>query len=747
MRRKALLAGLLALLVAPLFPISRAETSTGHPWIDELNVVVANNKLNITGSVIYDFSETWNSYTGIGDEYLTYQVYVTKRQDLNGTWILVNENGTLVASKTGVDPDFKVSFDFTELRITEADIAIQGFIRVWPYFYRSSGHPVFEHYNKGAKIEARITEEETRYVVNIYGEPCDFGKVAACETLLEVFAIPKPEYLQVDFSLDFQNQTITLFGNATGLPSSWTAVEGCGYPWIDPVGGFSVTWYSYDPSTAADVLADVDAKIRSDSQNLSWIKGFSVQQALNFTQIALSRNKNVSELTPADFGTFQASDHITIIELPDEITITSEEGEPLAVAAPGIIFTKSREKNVILHELGHEAGFCDVPGDPLGPYNQWKAYWQSILQPSLSEFTNSTWHFEQDNWHLWAYLASSPVYLSGRAGPLVLRMKASEARTVSVSVEVAQGSVSDALKQVTVGTDWSDAVFIYDPPDVANLTVIAAKFTISEPQSGLNRVLIYYLTVMPACWASELNLTQEQIEQIWPTNWTWPTLPEDWITKPPFAQLPLELFSQLESMLSGYNWSGLNPYPAKAQENLQKAQEDIQMAQMAQDPCVRWLYSQAAQLRYQAAMLYAQAAQQYEQTLQSMGTWQGTATAGFAFALLPMSQAYDYGVLVQQAQMYEQKAAQLEMQAQLGCPAGFLGGQTGLSPLLGLGAMLGLFGGFGLTSRLPWLLIVLGGAMAAIGLVGAFTKQRNWAGALPAGIAIALIGLFLAGVI
>ena len=506
------------------------------------------------------------------------------------------------------------------------------------------------------------------------------------------------------------------------ITDTWDVAEGCGDGYVSATEPFDAVFYGVPES----VVLSVNETLARDSYGHVYIRNYVIYQdaGLNWSELGNATPNQIYGRLP-ERRTFTVLNGVPSPPAPSGVGLYAGHGFAINVGTA----------EYILHELAHGMGFCDPD-----PYGDLRIYWSGLYRATyLSQLTNSTWHLQEGDFHVWAYLASSPVYLSGNPGPLVLSMKTSESRVVSISVEVALGSVSPTSKQVTIGTYWTDVVFTYNPPNVDNLSVAEAVFTIKEDQSGLSRVITYYLTIMPQNWAEELNLTQEQIEQIWPSNWT--ELPE----VPPLSQIPAGFWQQTLDMLNSYNWSSLNPYVAKAQENMEKAMEDSQLAQQTNNTCVKWLYSQAAQLRFYAAQLYTQAAQAWEQVQSSAqqvgGLWQ--------FWPLYLTQSlgagWDFAQLAAKASEYESKAAQLEMQAMLGCPEGFLSGKTGLNPFIGLGGILGLFGGN--YSSLSWLIFIVGAVLALIGFLGLLFKQKSWTRMFPIGVVLCVIGLLLMGVI
>jgi len=533
----------------------------------------------------------------------------------------------------------------------------------------------------------------------------------------------QPENTQFSLHLNLDDIARSYF-EFQDISNTWQVEAGCGDGYISAKEPFEAVFYGVPES----VVIAVNETLAKDSYGHVYIKDYVIYKdaGLNWSDLENATPSQIYSRLP-ERRAFTVLNGVPNPPAPSGLGVYAGHGFAINVGQP----------EYILHELAHGMGFCDPD-----PYGDLKTYWSGLYRATyLSSFTNSTWHFEESDFHLWAYMASSPVYLSGHSGPLVLRMKASESRTVSVSIEVALGSVSDASKQVVVGTEWTDVVFIYIPPEVDNLSIVETVFTVKEDRSGLNRVITYYLTVMPQDWTEELNLTQEEIQQIWPSNWTsFPNIP-------PLSQIPNTFWQQTYDLLTTYNWSSLNPYVAKAQENMQKAMEDAELSRQTNNTCVKWLYSQAAQLRYYASQLYTQAAQAWEEVQSSMQKIQSMPWSFYEIYLIQGAGAsWDFASLAAKASEYEAKAAQLETQAALGCPEGFLSGKTGLNPFLGLGGVFGLFSDWNY-SNLSWGLFIVGAVLAAIGFIGLLFNQKSWTKMFPIGVVLCVIGLLLMGVI
>ena len=679
MRKLLVIAGLV-FLILPLSLFYSSEL-TSESLVDSLELTAANNTLNITVTSAVELP------AALRNPRIDLEIQIISWTEANGT-----EHSSNVTKSYSWFPDssgWSKSISFEELRPDSAAVSIRGYV--------IAGMAVEEgqiFYNVNGSQYSTVWEDRSSYwLANVYDN--DYNLVA-------VYSYGKESKTQ-EFELNFENSQLSLVGSQSSLPAEWSPIEGCGTPRVPKLGGFSVTYYASNPSTASSVLGRVADQIRSDSHNLSWIESFEVKDAVDFTQLAESKNKTVSELIPADFSFYQhPTGGVTIIDVPSEINMGAS-----GVAGPGIIFVYSPNKDVLLHELAHQAGWCDPD-----PYGQWKDYWNSYVMPETSQFTNETWYTKLSDTKLWVSLISDPICPASRTTNLVFSVRSSEEVSLAWSVQVSEGSVSPSSGTITATPDGVKFAVLYQPPPGADLSSAYVELELSA--NGESRVFHFPLLIVPESYGN-VTLNTTAIPDYSEDNYTTPdTYLQD------LSNYYGQISTQLQDLIDANNYTKPEALQAaeRAKMNLMKAQEDLQTAMQKNDTCVRNLLREAANYRQMAAQYWLNYANYLQNTL-NLGP--------ISFSWTALSST-DIQNAKQMAEAYEKKAVSFEIQAQFGCPSGPLSGQYGLNPLIAFYSMLASSTDqSSVVNLVYWALLLTGGLLFIVGVLQAIaTKGKRW---------------------
>ncbi len=580
--------------------------------------------------------------------------------------------------------------DFQDLRPSESAVSISGRIILQEIPVSST-----DSFGNLGQYYVHFTEDggwtATIYLVQ-----------AGEDDLVAVFGVV-PQTYTFDFTVDFSSGNLSLSGGPNqGLPTEWQPIEGCGTPWIPKLGGFSVTYYASNPSTASSVLGRVADQIRSDSHNLSWIESFEIRDSVNFPQLAQSKNKTVSELVPADFSFYQhPTGGVTIIDVPSEINMGAS-----GVAGPGIIFVYSPSEDILLHEIAHQVGWCDPD-----PYQQWKDYWNSYVMPETSQFTNETWYTKLSDTKLWVSLISDPICPASRTMNLVFSVRSSEDLTVAWEVRTSVGSVSPSSGTIDVTPEGTKFAVLFQPSPTDDLMSAYVELELSA--NGESRVFHFPLLIVPEKYGN-VTLNSTAIPD-YSSNYT---VPDSYLQD--LSNYYGQISTQLQDLIDANNYTKPEALQAaeRAKMNLMKAQEDLQTAMQKNDTCVRNLLREAANYRQMASQYWLNYANYLQNTL-NLGP--------ISFSWTALSST-DIQNAKRMAQAYEQKAVSMEMQATFGCPSGILSAKSGLNPLIAFYSMLSSYNDQqSVVHLLYWGLLILGGVLFIIGILQAATsKRRNY---------------------
>ncbi len=680
MKRRLVVPLLFFIFLVPLFQAQ--ATIVAPSFIDEDNVALntADNNLSVSFGFIdnirgYGFTTTSNCVYG------DVKINITAYRDVNGTW----HDATLTRSRwiTGgfsLDSTLNYSFTFEDLRPSANADAVRGYV----VLTFSVGSACGSWYGDG--YTASISDHDSYYAVNIYENG----------NLLSVFGVGK-ESITKEFELNFTSGQITYSGSATSLPAEWRPVEGCISPHIPKLGGFDIVYYASNPSVASGVLGRVADIVRQDSHNLSWIENIEIRDAVDFESLASSHNKTVSELTPADFDSYVSPPgKVTILDVGEIIDIGAS-----GVAAPGIIFTVSPSEDILLHELSHQAGFCDP-----SPYKSWKDFWDSYVMPETSAFTNETWYTKIDDIKLWVTLSSEPICPASKETKLEFTVRSNEAVTVSWELDSPTGSFSPSsgtLEVDPVGT--IETIYVPDPTEGITTTEVTLTITLN----GESRVFSFPLMILPDEWFQNTSIS----------NVTGPidfneyksTLPHD------LMNLYENLSSQIADLENG-NWSNADALASaeRARLDFEAARQDLQRAMQTNDTCTKRLWMDAAKYRQIAANYWLLRAKDLETFGNIAGVnWVASQILGDENAK-------------RMAESYERKALTFEMQAQMGCPQGILSSGYGISPLIAFySALSSSIGTNNVKDLVYWGLLIFGGLLFLIGIIQAVaTKGKRW---------------------
>ncbi len=458
-----------------------------------------------------------------------------------------------------------------------------------------------------------------------------------------------------------------VYSEIAQIASGWEATAECGDGYLPRTDPFDAVFYGADTST----VNSLNESIYEASHGNVWLTDAVVRTTpeLDYT------NK-----TPTDIYSL----------LPERATLTVlvDPNAPMdyraIYAGRGFIIMKDDDLTVLKHEVGHGFGFCDPD-----PWGQVVAWWDAVFgKPPLSDFTNATWAWIWEEGgetkKVWAYLVTPPLYKSGEAGDLILRVKANWDAQVVVAPKVAEGSISpSSLTNTLTAGEWTDYEFTYTPPTVSDYLMVEIAFELTADGTELSPAR-YVLLVTNASISSPCLEPGEPPE--------FQDLPEDF----------WEEYSEIVGNYTQFEEPDAVEYALKAYENAQKAKEDYEKALASNDTCVRSLLFEAAQLRMQAAQYYYKAAQLAEEDWE-IHDWRILDWGGDA-------ESY-----AKAAAEYAAKAAQLEMQANLGCPSGFLSGDWGMNPLVWLASAFLGEGGIGINSwRIFGILLFLIGLVVLI---------------------------------
>ncbi len=680
MRSHLLIPFILAVLLLPLFSL-KADL-TADSLVENMELTAASNTLNVTVTSAVKLP------VALRNPQISLKINIISWTEVNGTEHAVNitKSYSWYADTDG----WVKSLTFDELRPDSSAVAIHGYAIV--NIITEEGQ-IF--YNVNGSQYSTIWEDRGSYwLANVHDNS---------NTLVGVYSYGKADKTQ-EFTLNFENANITLIGSQTNLPSSWEPQEGCGAPTIPKIGGFSVTYYALNPEGAGSVLSDVAEQIKADSHNLSWIESFEIKPPYDFDSLASSKNKSISELVPVDFTLGALSGKVVIIEIPGgSIDIGAN-----AVEYYGYIFIDgAASKEVLLHEIGHAAGFCDPD-----PYAQWRNYWNSLVLPETSAFTNETWYTKISGVKIWASLISDPICPASRTTQLIFKLRSSENIDADWSLEATAGNVDPQAGSVTITPDGVTIETIYQPPALTDLTSVHVTLTLTS--GGESRFFDFPLLITPS--DSYVTTTNDTV-----TN-------SDYNLSD-LADLYGNISTQIANLDSQtYESEKSMEYATRAQMNFQKAQEDLKRAMQINNSCVRDLLRRAADYRVMAAQYWWKAANLSESNL----------IAVFESAIDTLSGSN----AVKMAEAYEKKAVSFELQANLGCPSGILSGSTGLSPLVAFYSLLtggeqsGAF-----TTYIMWFFIILGVILTIVGFITAIaTKGKKW-GLLVAGIILIFAGI------
>ncbi|RLG42818.1 MAG: hypothetical protein DRN78_02815 [Thermoproteota archaeon] len=605
---------LLAILVMAFFPAAADTISCDHPLIESVELLAENHRIKFVVHPAYPISSYFprpGTASRNGFPY-SYKINITEYRDVNGTWFPADKtfsggsrnyeyyNGTVTY----------VTYSFDSLRPTSSAVAVRGYLTI-----RVPGEGVGRYFLSDGGV-IWITQESNRYIFNVDD---------AEGTLIEVFELPlSADTITISFGYDLETDSLTTYGTSVSLPTSWSPVEGCGPSHISRLGGFSITYYAENPSTASAVISRVADQIKADSHNLSWIESFEIKDAVNFTALAESKNKTVEELTPADFGFYQAPrGRITIIDVPSSINMGAS-----GVAGPGIIFVYAPDESVLLHEIAHEAGFCDPD-----PYEDWKAYWDSYLGEGVeTSVGNATWQASfPDGTNFYVQLTSTPICIASKTVSLQFSVTSNPSgKTANYTISATGGQISNNRGYLTTPATVNA---VYQAPLSIENPVALDYITFSLTYNGRTINFPFTLSVMNQSYYPNVTENSTIVQQL------------------------QDLSNSLANLTSNINSTVVTDpraveYYTKANDNYLKAKEDAQRAQETNDSRIASMWIQAANYRIQAANLYLQAAQAIQSTLNLI-------------SYLPIASDQLQGI-IDQAQYWEQKAQQMEMAAATG---------------------------------------------------------------------------------